>query len=259
MPQVEPPLQVVQPADLVRRNVGGDRLQAAGRAQQVALGVDDPRQVGAVQHVVVVDGPGDHAGGLLGGQPAQRLHEHLQLALGQLRFDLAGGCAAAPLETSCGRSPSVPLRPASRRRRARSAGGPPAAAPTASTRTSVHSRESGEKYRSRMRPDHLRVLAVRAEVLEQIDRRIGGCPSRTAGPPTTLPGSTSVLRRLRAAWHAAPRSPTIPTAAAPSAWATSRTMRTARGSSGVSIEMMGLPAWISSLRLSDFIADTSVM
>ncbi len=38
------------------------------------------------------------------------------------------------------------------------------------------------------------------------------------------------------------------------AWATSRTTRMARGSSGVSIEMIGLPAWISSFRLSDFMA-----
>ena len=127
VPQVEPALQVVQPADLVRRNVGGDRLQAAGRPQQVALGLDDPRQVGAVQHVVVADGAGDHAGGLFAGQPAQRLHEHLQLALGELGFDLLKAAALHVLKGLADDLHQVPLRPASPRRRERSAGAPPAA------------------------------------------------------------------------------------------------------------------------------------
>ena len=36
--------------------------------------------------------PGDDPGGLLGGQPAQRLHQHVQLALGQLAIRPAEGC-----------------------------------------------------------------------------------------------------------------------------------------------------------------------
>ena len=68
---------------LVRRHVRGDRLQAAGRPQHVPLGVDDPRQVGAVQHEVVLNGAGHHPGGLLARQPAQRLHEHLQFTFGE--------------------------------------------------------------------------------------------------------------------------------------------------------------------------------
>ena len=68
-----------------------------------------------------------------------------------------------------------------------------------------------------------------------------------------LPGSTSVwspsggvIRRPSVTDHS--------TSGSSCAWATSRTMRMARGSSGVSIEMIGLPASISSFRLSDFMA-----
>ena len=48
-------------------------------------------QIGAVEHVVFVDRPGDDPRGLLGRQAAERLHELLHFALGELRlhFDQA--------------------------------------------------------------------------------------------------------------------------------------------------------------------------
>ena len=110
MPQVEPALEVLQPANLVRRNVGHDRLQAASRPQQVALGIHDPRQFVGVQDVAVVDRSRDHSGGLLAGQPLQRLHQHVQVVLGELGFDRVKAVALCLLKGRAARSPSTPLR-----------------------------------------------------------------------------------------------------------------------------------------------------
>ena len=85
---IEPALQVLQPADFVRRDIGRDRFQAARRAKPAALGVDDPREVGAVQHVVFMNGCGHHPGSLFRRQPAQGLHEHLEFTLAQFALDL---------------------------------------------------------------------------------------------------------------------------------------------------------------------------
>ena len=50
--------------------------------------------------------PDDHAGGLLGGQPAQASARAFPARAWSASIRPAGGCAAAPPETSCGRSPS---------------------------------------------------------------------------------------------------------------------------------------------------------
>ena len=88
MPQVEPALQVPQAADLVGRDVGNDRFQAAGGGQAGPLGLDQPGQIGPIQDVVLIDDFGDDADDLLARQAAQGLHGQFQFRLAQVRFHL---------------------------------------------------------------------------------------------------------------------------------------------------------------------------
>ena len=114
--------------------------------------------------------PADHAGGLLAGQPAQGLHQQFQLAAWSAWIRSSAGCGAARLERCRGPLAATPPRPASRCRSG-----------TVSRRTSGgsgrHRSGSWSTTASRGRnkiaqvADDLRVLAVRAEVLEEEDRR----------------------------------------------------------------------------------------
>ncbi len=192
MPQVEPAFQVAQSADLLRRDVGGNRFQTARGAQQVALGIQDPPQAGAIQHVVGMDRAGNDPGGLLRGQPAQHLHQHFQLALGQPRFDLAH---AAALRLLKGVAHDVRefrfIRPTDVVGNRQAAG-----FGRQGHGVDQHQRPEariGRKIQVAEIADHLRVFAVRAEIFEQIDRPI----SRLLDIPQRRQDLAGIDQRLR--------------------------------------------------------------
>ena len=246
MPQVEPAFEVLEPADFIGRNVGDDRLQAPVVPKILRLASTMPRQNGPVQDQIVVNCSGHHARGLLAGQPMEGLHQASHLPLGQPGFDLAEAAALHVLKGVANhRTQFLLVRPTDVERDGH-------AMHLGRQRQGIdqdHGPQSriGREVQIADRADHLRVLAVRAEILE--DETSGYSvffTSRSAA--MILPASTNVFD--------AETSPSVTDHSAsgsPLFWAASRTMFKARGSSGVSMAISGLPARMRSLRSSDVI------
>ena len=242
----------MQPADFVWRDVDEDRLEAAGRCQPRPLGLDQPRQVGVVEHKILVEHLGECADDLLGGQPAQGLHDDFQIALAELRFDFF----QAPLlglliSLFHQREDLLLVGPADVQRQAEP--------PHLDRRRRAIDQDDRPQPRCRREVEiakvakNLRVLGVLAQVLEEEESRIrrvldeaerGG---RLAGIGQHLGGprreqavgerplgdvQTHLLRRIA-------------------------DNADSRVSSGVAIEMIGLPAAMRSLRVSGFMGAES--
>jgi hypothetical protein len=162
----EPPFQAGQAADLADRHIDRDRLQAAGRGEEVSLGLDDPRDVVRGQGLVVVDRRRDHPPRRGQRQPPQDLHDALQVASGQrvrdiveaLRLDLAEGLAHQLLQV--GRTGQ---RKVERHRQ------PPQGIGQRIGIDQHHRHPLGQVQFAEL-PHHRRIAGVRPDVLEDVDR-----------------------------------------------------------------------------------------